>query len=113
MKKMALNKTWEECLRMWKWIVERTNNRKYRDDTVIYLKRKWLIEHGYNPDLIVHYCFFCEAAIADNRILPCDGCPGRKVNSRFQCTNHTYFWKEYPHRFYKKLLELDAKRRSK
>ena len=112
-KKMTLNKTWKECLRMWKWIVKQTGNNVYESSFVVdSLKYRWLKEHGYKPSTICCFCFFCEIT-ADGAGYHCTKCPGVKVSRYFRCTNLTYFWAKYPAKFYKKLLQLDAKRKNK
>ncbi len=37
--------------------------------------------------------------------------PGRKIDKDFDCDNRKYNWQDNPHAFYKKLLELNRKRK--
>lgn len=109
MKDMTLNKTWEECLRMWKWIVKQID--AGNKSCVAILKHKWLIQHGYCPDDIRSFCFFCQYACDSGS--ECSRCPGKIVSKRFDCRCIAYSYNKEPKKFYKKLLQLDAKRRSK
>ena len=103
---MTLNKTWEECLRMWKWIAK---VHKDGNGDVERLKRKWLKEHGYKPSGIHEQCFFCNAARNN-----CPKCPGKQVSKSFDCTKRpTYKYDEKPKAFYRKLVELNKKRLAK
>lgn len=99
---MNLDKTWEECLRMWKWIVENL------DDTncVEELKVQWLDKNGY--DDLRHECFFCEVAgRCGYGSTNCNKCPARDVDPDFNCCFTEYDYELYPKAFYAKLVELD------
>ncbi len=98
-----LDRTWKNCLRMWKWISENWNPGR----SVEIMKRRWLKDHRFKNAPISH-CFFCQhnAFHAD-----CSDCPGRLVSKRFHCENVSYDYYNRPKRFYAKLLELDAKRK--
>lgn len=49
---------------MWDWIAVQVKQAKDNDSKLspMYLyKHLWLVEHGYNPDTILHDCFACDA----------------------------------------------------
>ena len=110
MKKLTLNQAWTQCLRMWKWI-----DKQFEESsgvTVSALKCRWLKENGYADECIVNDCFFCDYDVENGNGL-CSLCPGELVNKRFNCENVTYDWYSKPRKFYKKLLELNKKRKAK
>ncbi len=109
MKKLTLAKTWQECLRMWKWIAENYKNGDEIDD----LKIEWLKKHDIAEDEISVDCFFCEYCDGkcENRYGP--RCPGVQVNRRFTCHSLTYGFRRKPVKFYQKLVELNKKRLEK
>ena len=107
---MDLDKTWEECLRMWKWVSER-HELTGKESGI--LKVLWLKNHNKNRVKLRFDCYFCE--FANNKQLEgeaeCKHCPGRLVSSWFHCERYsTYNWMETPKAFYAKLLELNEKR---
>src|SRR3972149_11881078 len=109
---MTLEKTWKECLKMWKWIAkkydERLDKNVFFDVTIVLeLKESWLNFFGYNGSLD-NDCFFCDYANQPNR--GCEYCPGRKIDKYFSCQNSDYDFKEKPVAFYKKLVSLNQKR---
>jgi hypothetical protein len=115
MKPLTLNQTWTLCLKMWKWIAEHWVE---IEDGVETLKAQWLKDNGYEyDDWPNSCCFFCEYAMQKSSDKDfwecCDFCPGRLVNKRFNCFNKTYCFHMYPLKFYKKLLELNRKRKEK
>ena len=109
-KRITLNQTWKNCLRMWKWI-----DKEYICGMdVEVMKCDWLDK--YKPDLChASNCFFCQYASEHNKEgdVLCVNCPGRLVSKFFNCTNKSYHYLRHPKKFYKKLLELDAKRKVK
>lgn len=107
MKKLTLAKTWSECLKMWKWVAAQSN--KTRKD-VGALKRKWLKVHSSMCPSA--NCFFCEY-VEQGGSTDCKGCPGKLVSKRFSCMNKTYDYERRPKAFYKKLVELNKKRKEK
>lgn len=76
------------------------------------LKREWIRKWmpGANVD---SNCFFCGYQIQQvgQNDYSCLSCPGKLVNSQFDCRNRTYHYQDEPKKFYQKLLVLDAKRR--
>jgi len=113
MKKMNLNDTWENCLAMWKWIAKNANKA-----SVFMLKARWLHRHGFNANSIFNNCFFCEyakhhrgGAGYENMKHGCRNCPGIKVDRSFDCAHKDYNFQRKPAAFYKKIVELNKKRR--
>ena len=103
MKKLTLNETWTECLKMWKWIAGQ--KRKGNINNVGFLKKRWLKNNGYCADSVSGNCFFCE--YVDKRDRGCELCPGRKIDQRFACSNSDYNYFYRPADFYKKLKKLN------
>lgn len=106
---MTLNQIWKNCLRMWKWI-----DKVWAPGMdVVSMKEEWLREHM--PDVwLMSNCFFCEYNEDHQKRMGCGACPGKLVSKSFHCYDHpTYHHEKYPKKFYKKLLQLDAKRRAK
>lgn len=108
MKKLTLNKTWTECLRMWRWIAKekRAGNKSY----IYNLKAEWLKKHGYVPNDkdVECNCFFCEYDLHKND--NCRACPPKKIEPKFDCRNEDYHFNEKPIAFYNKLVALNRKR---
>ena len=106
-----LDRTWKNCLRMWKWISE---TRK-PGMNVCDLKDQWLKENHFTRK-IEWECFFCEWAITHGQDCAdmyqgCPHCPGTMVSSRFKCSVKAYRFDRNPKAFYRKLVELDKKRK--
>jgi len=116
--KLTLNKTWKNCLKMWKWIaseIEKDQFKKPGD-----LKVSWMRQHDVSG--LKFACFFCQYAHEHDGLLDidkssyrtCSSCPGRFVSSKFNCELYkSYHWLSSPIKFYNKLVELDKKRRAK
>ena len=111
-KKLTLNQTWTLCLRQWKWIIEQLDkgSDETNENSVVLLKLKWAKQNGYE-NKISAACFFCE--YVSRRGLDCatKECPGQLVSQQFQCENSSYAYYSKPRKFYKKLLELNEKRK--
>lgn len=103
MKKLTLDETWRLCLSMWRWIAKQW---KLGRRDVFDLKLEWLEKHGYKDQEIHENCFFCHAAPAN-----CPACPGRVIDSAFNCHNLT--WNTDPVAFLKVLEVLNRKRLAK
>lgn len=106
-KKLSLNDIWRLCLKMWKEI--------HKEFLIVSAKQEWLKENGFNSDIICASCFFCEwAKQNENNDINdfCIMCPGKLVSKRFQCENISYKYSRKPTAFYKKLLQLDKKRKN-
>jgi hypothetical protein len=116
-KKLTLDLTWRECLRMWKGTAEEIRKGSTLD--VDQLKREWLIGNGYKNNYPVYDCFFCDFAglLYDVDFLggkPClSNCPARKIDRKFLCNNESYHYFYKPLKFYAKLVELNKKRLAK
>lgn len=118
-----LDRCWKNCLRMWKWVSENLPKRftglstDDKEGVIDRLKQAWLGQNRFTK-AIDHHCFFCEydetVLRLNDSVWPCDNCPGKKVGGeQFHCCNTTYHYRNDPKAFYRKLLELDAKRTGK
>lgn len=114
--RLSLDKTWSECLRMWKWIAKTV--RKSNDDIDVdigTLKIVWLMKNGYKPTSIVSACFFCHystthfRATTKNTHACCLNCPGVLVDDDFYCMTYPSF-EDDPIEFYNLLKELNKRR---
>lgn len=108
-----LDRCWKNCLRMWKWVSE---NREPNDDTDV-LKKRWLRQHGFKREIPAN-CFFCEYYRENGGgerkyrgDKYCANCPAGYVSKSFSCTSEAYSYENRPKAFYRKLLQLDAKRK--
>jgi len=112
MTKLSLKKTWEETLRMWKWIDEQIAVNP--ELIVTRLKYEWLTKEGYKKR-VMNGCFLCEYASNHMEFceLMCKNCPATLVEETFYCNNSAYNWANQPRQFYKKLVELNELRLSK
>lgn len=107
-KKLTLNQTWILCLRMWRWITKEWTGRI----SVVSLKQQWLKANGFTKENILTNCFFCDFQNNDDGDGSCLKCPGRLVDSGFQCENNAYHYYEKPIAFYKELLRLNRIRKA-
>lgn len=105
---MTLDKIWENCLAMWKWVVWKlvigivTGSRA----GVLSLKIQWVEKNNFNN--LHSNCFFCDALVSPRS---CSNCPGTKVDPNFNCWNPKYSYTNHPIRFYMKLRSLNRKRK--
>ncbi len=113
-----LDRTWKNCLRMWKWISETLTDDftaidiDARHKIVSALKVAWLHKHRFT-NAIQENCFFCQYD-EEHGTNDCDMCPPVLVDPKFHCADYdSYCWCWYPKVFYEKLLEIDKKRRQK
>ncbi len=104
--KLSLDKTWEECLRMWKWIAYG----KHKIQSSNRLRQEWLRDNGYDGDILSNDCFFCEYIkkyvkcwCGENML----HCPAEKIDKNFDCVCDEYSYLSHPRKFYKKLKELN------
>ncbi len=118
MKKLTLAQTWRKCLRMWKWVAENEAGENGSER----LKEMWLNRH--EPRALEHNCYFCQYAAERFEERPyewredtvetyCRYCPARLVARRFQCEDTPHDWIHNPRAFYRKLVELNKKRKQK
>ncbi len=105
MKKLSLDKTWTECLRMWKWIARQ--KKRGSKKAVVVLKHLWMAEHHPNLEIGTD-CFFCN--YANNY---CWRCPTRKIDPDFSCMRSGYHYRTKPTKFYAKLVALNKIRLSR
>ncbi len=101
-KEYSLNDIWRLCRKMWADIKDESD--------IIRAKEKWLKKHGFEDDVLVSDCFFCEWGKTYDFNNCCDACPGRMVNFRFVCTNKTYHYSKRPQKFEVAITALDLKR---
>lgn len=104
---MTRNETWEQCLKMWRWIVRQPCPRNVYD-----LKREWTRKNGFGDDMIAA-CFFCEYNAQRNGDGNCSQCPGRKVDKNFCCENYDYDYSVKPAAFLRKITKLNKIRLAK
>lgn len=109
-KKLTLNQTWTQCLRMWQWIAEVWQTPRYRRYYVSELKKIWLRKNGFYSYQLRDNCFFCEYKGAS---LCRIACPGALVNPNFSCDHYAYNYINNPVEFYKELLRLNRIRKAK
>jgi len=107
-KKLTLGQTWKQCLAMWKWIAEQKKQGRELDGEG--LKAIWMEKYPRFGE-IENNCFFCE--YDTKRSGDCSNCPGKLVSKRFDCINITYDYYDKPIQFYRKLVELNEKRKGK
>ena len=111
MKKLNLDETWSECLRMWRDIVPIWLNRMI---CIVDLKIQWLRENGYEHEELYDDCFFCEWAKQQRGgSLTCDACPAKKIDAEFGCRKEEYDYLLHPDLFLAKLEELNKIRLGK
>ena len=112
--RLSLDKTWEECLLMWKWLSKKVIDDPYLniDD----LKKTYTDVKEYN---ILQDCFFCEYADRHlketHELYPfphCTNCPGKKVYKDFNCLYYPKY-STNPVEFYKMLVKLNRIRQAK
>lgn len=112
-RKISLNQTWKNCLRMWKWIDKVYDPDSWMKCDVEDLKKEWLRKHIPDADITAN-CFFCEYNESHPKFdETCSHCPGKLVSRSFHCVDRpSYRYDRNPMKFYPKLLQLDAKWRS-
>lgn len=101
MRRLTLDETWTECLKMWRWIVREI--RKGRRG-VGNLKGEYLKKRGIPADELMGDCFFCDYPRPERGY--CRECPGRLVSSRFQCERPSYCYYSHPSAFLRKIEAL-------
>ena len=115
-----LDRTWKNCLRMWKWVSENlpkgfaSNIGRIRRDIVYSLKVQWMKDHRYGE--MSNHCFFCGYKDTEYHFGECGSCPGSLANAKlkeFWCQGRGRDWGLNPKAFYRKLVELDKKRKAK
>ncbi len=113
MKRLTLDQTWVQCLKMWKWIAMKVRAAIKAGESwdVDKLKIEWLTKHGFNPKTVFEQCFFCEWGTRKEVrkttwYYLCPHCPAVKIDSDFLCGEGEYSYEEYPIAFYAELRRL-------
>jgi hypothetical protein len=115
-KKMTLDKTWTECIALWKKTIALLD--KYEGD--VFIIKDLLVGEKY----IKNDCYFCEYAQqhSGERTVPeiCEHCPGAKAAGyapkeldNFWCEQLSIDWNSKPLKFYAELLRLNKLRLKK
>lgn len=106
----SLSRTWEQCLKMWEWIV--AERRKHPGKGVYDLKDQWIARYYRVWCRPLNNCLFCEYSInhGDSDPYDCPNCPGALVSSQFHCGNSAYNFLNKPEAFLRKLRQLNHKR---
>lgn len=128
--KLSLDKAWELCLDMWKWIGEQIKGnidyeaiiRSEREagTLVEQLKTAWIKknlgetfldtpENWNGDDVIQNNCFFCEYTNQEDRD-SCADCP-MVTASQTRCLSETVDCYKDPIGFYEFIVELNRKRK--
>ena len=111
----VLDRSWINCLRMWKWLSENLPEGFLEKPPLVKsiiidsLKEKWLEKNRFTA-YINNDCFFCDYDSKHKN--NCTTCPGRSVDPEFHCLDEAYSHKHRPSDFYRQILVLNAKRRS-
>lgn len=102
--------------KMWNWIADQIRNGR-KDVTIHDLKITYLIEHGYDPDIIRHKCFCCEYAFqeSDDYDDYCESCPLIWGNENlckpgYFCENRGWYWGTRTEENARKIANLPEKR---
>ena len=110
----VLDRSWINCLRMWKWISEKLpdgvseSSNKMKEAVVESLKRRWLRKNKFTKPL-QNDCFFC--AYDRKHGSECKSCPAELVQHHFHCTDFNYHFTLNPVEFYNRIVRLDKKRK--
>ena len=107
---LTLDETWEECIKMWRWIVA---NRRPGDN--IHTSKRAYADKLYPEGEMPCNCFFCDYAEANEKTRSiCLSCPGVLVDPSFVCDHPHYAYNgTRPELFLAKLEELNRIRLSK
>ena len=108
MRKLSLDMTWTECLRMWKWISRQWLDPNHLGLSVGMFKRIWLENNGYPTHVDESMnCFFCRyAGVTRNFVQDCTECPGALIDKTFRCSMEKYNYEQLPREFYQELRRL-------
>lgn len=107
MKRLTLNEIWEQCLKMWRWIVRQKCPRNVKN-----LKEEWLKRNGFKDDYPDSDCFFCEWDFSKG-VDSCSYCPAKKVDENFYCGTAEYNYFRKSAAFLRKIIELNKIRLAK
>jgi len=101
---------WHECKSMWRYVSRNSNTYL----SVSACKKEWLKANGYDNCFIPFNCFFCHHTYIcseGSSNIACAHCPGKTIDKNFDCTNVNYHYKYLSKKFYRKICELDKKRK--
>ena len=104
---LSLNQTWQKCIAMWKEMIEKYWKRGMYGEE---LKRIYFRNHP-KTKVPESKCYFCD--FTQHHTENCNSCPGKIVDTRFNCLNVSYHYDDSPKAFYRKILQLDKKRNKK
>lgn len=102
-KKLTLDETWKQCLKMWRWIVKQKKLHPYSEVNV--LKRKWFRKYSPRDSKLAH-CFFCDYNKANHGGY-CRKCPATVIDQSFYCGNSKYHFAYEPTAFLKEITRLN------
>ncbi len=112
----ALDRSWINCLRMWKWITENLpegfseSSNGTKQVIIKHRKAQWLRENKFTKSLL-NDCFFC-ASSAPNHEKGCGKCPAKLVRKSFCCMEDGFHYALDPINFYHRVLKLSKRRRA-
>lgn len=112
----VLDRAWENCLRMWKWITENLPDgfseatEDIKDFIIDHLKQDWLKDNKFKRK-INQDCFLCEHDMKYEG--SCENCPAVLAHPErsFHCTDDDYNYAYEPINFYKELMDRNARRK--
>ena len=114
MKRLTLDETWKQCLKMWRWIVREVGKREITSPLsageITDLKREWIAANGFKR--MLNDCFFC--AYDSRYAVECSHCPAGSMEGgdAFWCEyNPEFNWASEPAAFLRKLESLNRKRK--
>lgn len=115
MKRLTLDQTWVECLKMWRWIVRQVKVAKAKRGSwgTDGLKQQWLAAHGYEPSKISSTCFFCDW---DDKYIAsgcCSRCPAVMIEKDWTCSEARHYYLCKPIAFLAELNRLNRIRLKK
>ena len=112
-KMKVLDRSWINCVRMWKWISENLPN-GFSESTdsikrfiINHLKLQWLRENKFTKPLY-HDCFFCDYDGKHGG--SCEFCPAALVKEEFDCMENGFHYALDPMNFYHRILKLSKMR---
>lgn len=108
--KRDLNRTWELCIKMWKWIAEVYDGSVSAEK----LKEMWIQKHGFR--WTETNCFFCnwhDGMVKEFEELQgisnlCNMlCPAKLASDNFDgCLSKKYHYKDNPKAFYREIKRI-------
>ncbi len=112
----ALDRSWTNCLKMWKCITNSLPegfseaSEEIKDFIIDHLKRDWLKDNKFSRNISLD-CFFCDY---DNKHKgDCENCPAVLAHPErsFRCTDDEYNYAHEPINFYAELMNRNARRK--